>query len=175
MIFGFSSKYWLTSPSSNPSIILTDYAYKGMESFFVATFSWVETLILVLPFRKVRVFFRQFCWCLLSIAMAVPGVEGKLLVLLILKGLLKFEMCNHQLLYLTAELDPMVERYLWPPFLTRMDTFPIWFRVNHMFACLMTFNPEPPSTILPDTSWPLMMTLMLGLCYPLLSVLVSDS
>ena len=28
----------------------------------------------------------------------------------------------------------------------------------------MTFTADPPSTILPHTSWPLMLTLMLGLC-----------
>ena len=56
-----------------PSIILTDSAYKGIQSRFVATFSWVETLILALHFQNVRVFFRQFCLILVVYSHSQPN------------------------------------------------------------------------------------------------------
>ena len=62
MIFGFSSKYWFTSFSFNPSIMLTASAYKGMDSVFFAILSLINTLIFAFPFRMVRVFFLQFCF-----------------------------------------------------------------------------------------------------------------
>ena len=54
-------KILIDFPIIYPSIILIDSAYKGIQSHFVVIFSWVETLVLVLPFQIVSVFFRHCC------------------------------------------------------------------------------------------------------------------